>query len=53
MDFPLLREFELHLSDVVRRRMAERWLAENKDALAAYNEFIEQNGVFSEGAREF
>jgi len=49
----LSREFEAHLAELVRRRMAERWLIENKDALSAYNDFVEQNGVFSEGTREF
>jgi len=53
LNINLSREFEAHLAGLVRQRMMERWLAENKDALSAYNQFVEQNGVFSEGVREF
>lgn len=29
------------------------WLAENKDGIAAYNEFVEQHGTFSDTLRTF
>lgn len=44
---------EQALSDEVRRRKRERWVAENADAIAAYNEHIEEHGVFSDGRRQF
>ncbi|HEY0555869.1 MAG TPA: type II toxin-antitoxin system CcdA family antitoxin [Thermoanaerobaculia bacterium] len=29
------------------------WLAENREAIAAYNELVTQNGAFSDGLRGF
>lgn len=37
----------------VRTSMEEQWLMENKQALDAYNERIERNGVFGSGKRRF
>jgi antitoxin CcdA len=37
----------------VRTRQQEIWLAENREAIAAYNEYVAKNGVFSDGARGF
>jgi post-segregation antitoxin (ccd killing protein) len=31
----------------------EQWKKENADAIAAYNEFVEQYGVYSDGSRSF
>jgi antitoxin CcdA len=55
------REYQLNLSatleralvEQLRRSRAERWLAENKDGIAAYNEFVEQHGAFSDTLRTF
>lgn len=55
------REYHLNLSaalesalvEQLRRSRTERWLAENKDAIAAYNEFVEQHGAFSDTLRAF
>ena len=49
----LSRECEAHLAEVLKTRMEARWLAENQEAFRAYNEYIEQNGLFSDGQREF
>lgn len=51
----------INLSEVLERGViaaiaeAERaaWLAENRDAIAAYNEEIAKRGVFSDGWRRF
>jgi antitoxin CcdA len=32
---------------------AEKWKAENKNAIQAYNEFVEKHGCFSDEFREF
>ena len=37
----------------VHRRQRETWLAENREAIAAYNEHVTQHGVFSAGLRGF
>jgi antitoxin CcdA len=49
------REQGLNLSKILERALAEerarRWLAENKDAIEAYNERIRKHGVWSDGLR--
>ncbi|HRO61411.1 MAG TPA: type II toxin-antitoxin system CcdA family antitoxin [Burkholderiaceae bacterium] len=55
------REFELNLSQVLEKALAdqvavrvrERWLAENRAAIEAYNREIEQHGCFSDSLRGF
>ena len=39
------------LSDEERKREAERWYQENKEAVDASNEYVEKHGLFSDGAR--
>lgn len=53
LDINLSREFEAYLERLVRQRRQERWLAENREALDAYNNHVERDGVFSEGLRGF
>jgi len=40
-------------SDEERKRAAEAWYKENKEAVDASNEFVEKHGLFSDGARMF
>jgi antitoxin CcdA len=55
------RELDINLSQVlehaldaeVRKKRAEQWLLENREAIAQYNADIEKNGVFSDGLRSF
>ena len=55
------REYGINLSATLEAALAERlrqarqqkWLAENREAIAAYTEHVEHNGVFSEGLRRF
>ncbi len=44
---------EKSLAEEVRKRKAETWLNENKEAIEASNTFIEKNGLFSDGLRLF
>jgi antitoxin CcdA len=44
---------EKALEEAVRRRLGERWLLENRAAIASYNDLVERQGVFSEGIRSF
>ena len=37
----------------IRRRQGENWRQENREAIEAYNEHVEQHGVFSTGLRAF
>jgi post-segregation antitoxin (ccd killing protein) len=41
------------LSDDERKRAADAWYRENKDAIDASNELMEKHGLFSDGARMF
>lgn len=41
------------LANKVRQKKAGIWLAENRVAIGQYNNFVEENGVFSDGLRKF
>jgi antitoxin CcdA len=53
------REYHLNLSAMLERALfeqlrqlrAERWLAENKDGMAAHNALVEQHGAFADTLR--
>ncbi len=45
--------FEQALIDQVRKQKTATWLEENQSAIAAYNQEIEESGVFSQGLRSF
>ena len=55
------REYGLNLSAVmeaalieqVKKSQREHWLKENREAIDAYNEHVERNGVFSDDLRSF
>lgn len=53
LDINLSSALEQVLEEIVKRRLAEQWLAENRDAIVAYNEYVETQGVFSDGIRSF
>jgi antitoxin CcdA len=44
---------ERALAEEVSRHRRERWLADNRDAIASYNRRVEEQGVFSDGVRQF
>lgn len=44
---------EQALAERVKERQRERWLTENREAIAAYNEHVDKHGVFSDGLRNF
>ena len=41
------------LEQLIRRRLNERWLSENREAIVSYNEYVDANGVFSDDIRGF
>jgi antitoxin CcdA len=53
LDLNLSKELEGHLERVVAEKRQERWLAENRKAIEAYNEHVERHGTWSDGLRTF
>jgi antitoxin CcdA len=53
LNINLSQAFETHLAELVRTKKRERWLEENREAIAAYNRRVEEQGVFSDGWRTF
>ncbi|GAB6044287.1 type II toxin-antitoxin system CcdA family antitoxin [Endothiovibrio diazotrophicus] len=49
----LSQTLEQALAERVRDEKARRWLDENREAMAAYNRRVEEDGVFSDGLRRF
>ncbi|MDK9720992.1 MAG: type II toxin-antitoxin system CcdA family antitoxin [Rhodospirillales bacterium] len=55
------REAGLNLSAALEEKLAEevrsirkaRWQEENRDAIDAYNRYVERNGLWSDGYRRF
>jgi prevent-host-death family protein len=41
------------LVEQLRRSRVERWLVDNKDAIAAYNALVHQHGAFADALRTF
>jgi len=52
-DINLSATLERALIDALRDRERERWLAENRDSIDAYNRSVEADGVFSDRLRGF
>lgn len=46
-------EGRLHWDDRAEAAEQKEWQAENQPAIEAYNEFVEQQGCFSDGLRRF
>jgi len=53
MDINLSAALEQTLTDLVGQRRRERWLADNRDAIDAYNQHVEKHGSFGDGLRSF
>ncbi len=55
------REAGINLSAALERALTEelaaakrkKWLEDNRESIAAYNEFVDKHGVFSDGVRGF
>lgn len=52
-DLNLSSILEAALEQKLRQQARERWLAENRVGMEAYNEQVEKHGVFSDGLRAF
>lgn len=53
MHINLSQVLESSLGEILRRKRQEVWMASNGDAIDAYNQRVEQRGVFSRGLRRF
>jgi antitoxin CcdA len=53
MDINLSATLEQALASALKQKRREAWLAENRDAIEAYNEYVEKHGVFSDSLRSF
>ena len=53
LEINLSATLEKALEAEVRARKRERWLAENREAIAAYNARIERDGMLSDHVRAF
>jgi antitoxin CcdA len=52
-DINLSATLERALEEALRRHRRERWLAENKQGIAAYNEQVDAHGAFADTLRNF
>ncbi len=53
LEINLSATLERALEEAVRARKRERWLEENREAIAAYNEHVRKHGIWSDGLRGF
>ena len=53
LEINLSATLEKALEAEVRARKREQWLEENREAIAAYNERIERDGMLSDHVRAF
>lgn len=53
MNINLSATLEQALTEQLAKSKAEKWVEENKNAIRAYNEFIEENGCFGDEFRAF
>lgn len=53
VEINLSQVFEEALLATVKQRLEQIWLAENKEAIAAYNDHVEKHGVFAADKRRF
>ena len=53
LDINLSATLEQALKEKLARKQAEEWSKQNKHAIKAYNDFVEENGNFSDEHRTF
>ena len=53
LNINLSQTLETSLIKLLRQKQQEAWLKDNQDAVASYNQRIENKGVFSNGLRQF
>lgn len=53
LDINLSATLEMALAQALKEKQREQWLVDNRQAITAYNEHVESNGVFSDELRSF
>lgn len=53
LNINLSATLEQALKEQLKSNEAKKWTEENKNAIKAYNDFVEQNGCFGDEFREF
>lgn len=53
LNINLSAALEQALSEALKRLQQEQWLAENREAIAAYNQEVEKHGSFGDMLRSF
>jgi len=53
LNINLSATLEQALAEQLRAKQRAQWLRENADAIEAYNQFVESNGIFSDSVRRF
>jgi antitoxin CcdA len=53
LNINLSATLEQALVEALRKKARDRWVAENKAAMEAYNEYVDKHGAFSDGLRSF
>lgn len=53
MNVNLSQTLETSLVEILREKQQAAWLDENREAVKAYNQRIEEQGLFSDGLRQF
>lgn len=53
LDINLSAALEQALTQLLKQHQQEQWLAQNREAIAAYNQEIEKNGTFGHALRSF
>jgi antitoxin CcdA len=53
LNINLSATMEQALVAALRKKARDQWVAENKAAMEAYNEYMDKHGVFSDGLRSF
>ena len=53
LDINLSATLEQALKEKLAKSEAKKWLEENKNAIKAYNEFVDENGCFGDEYRTF
>jgi antitoxin CcdA len=53
LELTLRRALRPQPSEAERKRIAQQWYEDNKEAVDGYNEYVEKYGLFSDGHRTF
>ena len=53
LEINLSAALEQALTNQLKAKQTQQWLEQNKSAIAAYNQAVDENGVFGDGLRSF